>query len=67
MEQLGEAHTEGVRLRPRALITTMFARLVLSDIFIHGIGGAKYDQVTDAIVRRFFAVEPPEYWWQQPP
>ena len=39
----------------------MFARLVLSDIFIHGIGGAKYDQLTDAIVRRFFGVEPWEY------
>ena len=39
----------------------MFARLVLSDIFIHGIGGAKYDQLTDAIVRRFFGVEPPGY------
>lgn len=61
VEQLEDAYLEGVRLRPRAMITTMFARLVLSDIFIHGIGGAKYDQVTDAIVRRFFAVEPPEY------
>ncbi len=61
VEQLAEAAQQGIRLRPRALITTMFARLVLSDIFIHGIGGAKYDEVTDAMVRRFFAVEPPEY------
>ena len=61
VDRLREAHAAGVRLRPRALITTMFARLVLSDVFIHGIGGAKYDQLTDAIVRRFFGVEPPEY------
>ncbi len=61
VQQLSEAHAAGIRLRPRALITTMFARLVLSDIFIHGIGGAKYDQVTDAIVRRFFGMDPPEY------
>ena len=61
IERLGEWHAQGVRLRPRALVTTMFARLVLSDIFIHGIGGAKYDQLTDAIVRRFFGVEPLEY------
>jgi hypothetical protein len=61
VNQLAQARQDGIRLRPRALITTMFARLVLSDIFIHGIGGAKYDQVTDAIIRRFFAVEPPEY------
>jgi hypothetical protein len=39
----------GVKIRPRALMTTMYARLVLSDLFIHGIGGAKYDEVTDNI------------------
>jgi len=61
IERLAAWHDQGVRLRPRALVTTMFARLVLSDIFIHGIGGAKYDQLTDAIVRRFFGVEPLEY------
>ncbi len=61
VDQLEAASRKGVRLRPRALTTTMFARLVLSDIFIHGIGGAKYDQVTDAIVRQFLAVEPPEF------
>jgi len=49
------------KIRPRALITTMYARLVLSDLFIHGIGGAKYDEVTDAIIRRFFGIEPPGY------
>lgn len=49
-----------VRLRPRALLTTMYARLVLSDLFIHGIGGAKYDQVTDLIIRRHFGVTPRE-------
>jgi hypothetical protein len=61
VQQLEEARRAGVRLRPRALITTMFSRLVLSDIFIHGIGGAKYDQVTDALVRRFFGFEPPAF------
>ena len=61
VDQLQEAHRLGMRLRPRALITTMYARLILSDIFIHGIGGAKYDQVTDAMVRRFLGVEPPAY------
>lgn len=50
-----------IRIRPKALITTMYARLVLSDLFIHGIGGAKYDEVTDAIIRRFFSIEPPGY------
>jgi hypothetical protein len=28
---------------------------------LHGIGGAKYDQVTDQIARQFFGFAPPEY------
>src|SRR5439155_16156781 len=52
---------KAAKLRPRALITTMYARLVLSDLFIHGIGGAKYDELTDLIIRRFFGIEPPAY------
>jgi hypothetical protein len=35
--------------------------MVLSDIFLHGIGGAKYDQVTDQIIRLFFGCEAPEF------
>ena len=48
-------------LRPRALTLTLFARLCLGDFFIHGIGGGKYDEVTDAIIRDYFGVEPPAY------
>lgn len=48
----------GVCLRPRALLTTMYLRLIVSDLFLHGIGGGKYDQLTDAIVREFFGIEP---------
>lgn len=49
------------KLRPRALITTMYARLILSDLFLHGIGGGKYDQLGDTIVRRFFGLQPPRF------
>jgi hypothetical protein len=61
VEQLAAAEVRGMKLRPRALITTMYARLILSDMFIHGIGGAKYDELTDSIIRRFFGIEPPAY------
>ena len=47
--------------RPRALTLTLFARLCLGDFFIHGIGGGKYDEVTDAIIRDYFRIEPPAY------
>jgi hypothetical protein len=60
-EQLAELAARGVRLRTRALITTMFARLFLGDIFLHGIGGAKYDQVTDLLIERFFGLKAPAY------
>ena len=59
--QLAELASRGVRLRTRALITTLFARLCLGDLFLHGIGGAKYDQVTDLLIERFFGVKAPCY------
>lgn len=52
---------DGVKLRTRALLTTLFARLMLADLFIHGIGGAKYDLVTDAISAQFYGFAPPEF------
>ena len=58
---LAEWESRGVKLRTRAMLTTLFARLLLADLFIHGIGGAKYDQVTDAISTRFFGFAPPAY------
>jgi hypothetical protein len=58
---LAELAAKGVKLRTRALTTTLYARLVLGDLFIHGIGGAKYDQVTDRLSETFFGVSPPPY------
>jgi hypothetical protein len=51
----------GFKVRPRALTNTLFARLFLCDLFIHGVGGGKYDELTDEIMRRFYGVEPPEF------
>ena len=50
-----------VFIRPRALATTMFSRLFAGDVFLHGIGGAKYDQLNDEIMQRFFAIDPPAF------
>ena len=57
---IGEA-VRTFRIRPRALTLTLFARVCLGDFFIHGIGGGKYDEVTDAIIRDYFGLEPPAY------
>ena len=50
----------GWRLRPRALTLTLWARLLVADLFIHGIGGAKYDRITDAIIRDYYGLTPPQ-------
>ncbi len=52
---------QGLRLRTRALTTTLFTRLFLADLFVHGIGGSKYDEMTDQIIVRFFELQPPEF------
>ncbi|HEV3261864.1 MAG TPA: hypothetical protein VG013_33750 [Gemmataceae bacterium] len=52
---------QGFKVRSRALTNTLYARLFLADLFIHGIGGAKYDELTDEIVRRFYGFKPPGY------
>lgn len=52
---------DGWRLRPRALTLTIWARLLLADLFIHGIGGAKYDRITDRIMGDFFQLTPPPF------
>lgn len=52
---------QGIKIRTRALSTTLFSRLLLADLFVHGIGGGKYDEVTDAIFGSHFEREPPHY------
>ena len=51
----------GFKVRSRALTTTLYVRLFLADLFIHGIGGGKYDELTDELMRRFYQCEPPEF------
>lgn len=51
----------GIRVRPRALATTIFLRVFAADLFIHGIGGAKYDQVTDLLIARLWHIPPPRF------
>jgi len=52
---------QGVCVRPRALVTTLFLRCFLADGFVHGIGGGLYDRLTDDIIRGFLEIDPPSY------
>jgi hypothetical protein len=56
--QLWPIEQAGWRLRPRALALSGFCRLLLSDLFIHGIGGAKYDEMMEDFVQRLLGVAP---------
>jgi hypothetical protein len=49
------------KIRPRALSNTLFARLFLADLFVHGIGGGKYDELTDQVLRRVYRIKPPAF------
>lgn len=51
----------GIKVRTRALMTTAFFRYFVSDLFIHGIGGAKYDQITDRVCQQLFGSPPPPH------
>ena len=51
----------GICIRPRALMTTLFLRLFVGDLFVHGIGGGIYDELTDLIVSRFWEIQMPEF------
>src|SRR5262249_57616239 len=54
-----DLEARGCKIRSRALTTTLFARLFLAEAFIHGIGGAKYDELTDELLARFYPLDPP--------
>jgi hypothetical protein len=54
----GRVLDAGLALAPKALALTAFTRLLVADLFIHGVGGGRYDQVTDDVLRRYFGAEP---------
>src|SRR5690606_35075544 len=51
----------GRRLAPRALTLTLFARLMLADNFVHGIGGGRYDQVLERLIERHLGLQAPRF------
>ena len=51
----------GVCIRPRALMTTMYLRCFVADLFVHGIGGGTYDELTDDIIKDWIGIDAPIY------
>ncbi len=48
-------------LAPRAVTLTMYVRMLCCDLFVHGVGGGRYDRVTDALIERYFGVKAPAF------
>jgi hypothetical protein len=53
-----EFERAGWQFRPRALTLSAFARLLLADLFVHGIGGAKYDEIMEDFITALLGVPP---------
>jgi len=45
------------RLRPKAVSLTLFARLFLADWFVHGLGGAGYEHITDHLIADYYGIK----------
>lgn len=48
-------------LAPKAVTLTMYNRVFLADLFIHGLGGGRYDQMTDRLLSAFYGIQPPRF------
>jgi hypothetical protein len=48
---------EGDTILPRAITLTMFLRMFTCDLFIHGRGGGRYEEISDGIIREYFQFE----------
>ncbi len=45
-------------LRPRALLLTLLARVLLGDLFVHGTGGYTYDKVMECWLSEWLHIKP---------
>jgi len=46
----------GYHLGPKAVTLTLFARLFLGDLFVHGVGGSLYEYITDDIIESYYGI-----------
>lgn len=49
---------QGWTLVPRGALITASLRLLFSDLFVHGLGGGRYDAATDQLIRAWWHEEP---------
>lgn len=57
----GLLEQHGYLLRPKAVALTLFVRMALADWFVHGVGGARYESITDYLLTHYYAKRPPHF------
>ena len=57
-EHLESLLLHGVQLIPRGALITSLLRLLFADLFVHGVGGGRYDKFTDEFVPAWWDVKP---------
>jgi hypothetical protein len=56
-----EDSVDNACILPKAVTLTMFMRLFMTDFFIHGKGGGRYEEVSEHIIKEFFKIEAAPY------
>jgi hypothetical protein len=57
----GQAASAHETLFPRGAITTLLLRGYCSDLFIHGLGGARYDRFVNSLAQQYLGVRLPDF------
>ncbi len=60
-ETLLSLRLSGQLMVPRGALITATLRLLFSDLFIHGLGGGRYDPATDELIRQWWHETPPPF------
>ena len=58
LEELSSGGPDAPFLAPRGMLITTTFRVLFADLFIHGLGGGKYDRCTDIFIRDTFGLAP---------
>lgn len=53
--------SETSHIFPKALTLTLFIRIFVSDYFIHGTGGGRYEKINDSILKNYFKMDLNDY------
>jgi flagellar biosynthesis chaperone FliJ len=60
-ESLLSLRWKGQQLVPRGGLISALLRLLFADLFVHGLGGGKYDPAVDELIRVWWGEHPPGF------